>query len=209
VKIKVYIVEKLIPHLIIGVSGLRLLRVGLMFSPEGIEGYSGLAPPERERTEDHHVISNYMAELDGANVTAAHEGNVYHNDDLTCLFDAVNFIGIQENPTDDYTQDLLVPAHVSVQVHHQPATSSANNVLKKGEGLLLEQVLEHPLGTFRGLIVDHKDSDEAGTSYRALHDFNWTTRPAPSEGNKTAAERQARKLFNTLTKKGAQKAYTE
>ncbi|KAF4717010.1 hypothetical protein FOZ63_015968, partial [Perkinsus olseni] len=69
--------------------------------------------------------------------------------------------------------------------------------------------LEHPLGTFRGLIVDHKDSDEAGTSYRALHDFNWTTRPAPSEGNKTAAERQARKLFNTLTKKGAQKAYME
>ncbi|EER12566.1 hypothetical protein Pmar_PMAR027384 [Perkinsus marinus ATCC 50983] len=60
-------------------------------------------------------------------------------------------------------------------------------------------------------LKDHEseNSDENNFTYRALHDFNWTSRPAPSENNKAAAERHARKLFASLTKKKTQEAYTD
>ncbi|EEQ99904.1 hypothetical protein Pmar_PMAR006579 [Perkinsus marinus ATCC 50983] len=215
VKIKVYVVENLIPQLIIGVSGLRLLRVGLIFGPDGIQGYSALAAPDREETEDGHVVNKYVAEVGDAEATDVcshhpHNGvNSHSNDDPTCLFDSVNFIEIKESPTDDYTQDSLIPAQVSVQVHPSLSFRSITKTLTKGEGLSLEEALEHPLGTFRGLMVESENSDENNITYRALHDFNWTTRPAPSENNKAAAERHARKLFASLTKKKTQEAYTD
>ncbi|KAF4744863.1 hypothetical protein FOZ62_018111, partial [Perkinsus olseni] len=186
--------------------GLKLLRVGLIFTPDGVTGSTGLVPNQYLARVEGGLMQPYKVDTNFVATSGDPEEMEYS------LFDQVNFLATtipDDGPTtrlesivldDDYSYDMILPAKEGYSLSAREARQP-----KKRKAVSLEEVLKSPLGTYRGIFKPASNVEDS--AWRMMMDFNWSRRPEPSSNNKEFAQRHARRLQSTLEKKGLAEDY--
>ncbi|KAF4720848.1 hypothetical protein FOZ62_015570 [Perkinsus olseni] len=230
-RLRFFVSDDLLPVLLIGVEGMRDLRIALTFTPSNIRAYSGISedqsvarveesrPPSSLKPLVGHHDACYSSSHGTACGTrpakAAQDGddlvaNIFEDGPGLehCVFDGSSFLALAaDHAASDDTEGCIELDH---DFCYDLYAKAGNPPLPQGRlpllgGPALAEALASPDCSFRGLTKD--ETDEGVT--RFLHEFAWIrSRPSPSDGNRQAAKKRAERLATSLSKRGLLKDYT-
>ncbi|EER10981.1 gag/pol/env polyprotein, putative [Perkinsus marinus ATCC 50983] len=203
--------ETLLPTMLLGVEGLKTLRIGMTFDASGVHAYSGV-DPEQALVREEETRPQELPRADTDDIIACVSS--MECDTQLCIFDTVNFLGAVADSTftecgldHDYSFELYATAAGNLPL--------LSNKLDLKEALPLERALDNPHCSFRGTYADELQLDSDGmlsvSCTRFLHDFSWyedSDRLTPTDGNLTFAKSHAYKLAKSLKRRGLLSAYT-
>ncbi|EER10923.1 gag/pol/env polyprotein, putative [Perkinsus marinus ATCC 50983] len=208
VRLRFFVSDDILPVLLIGVEGMRDMRMALTFTPDTVRAYSGIQEEQSiARVEETRPPTSLTPLVDKQeeqpDITAYIIEDQFDVDQS--LFDGAAFLQLAaeselpfyDEPYTQLDQDFCYDLYAGSGNPSLPCHPSFVG------GPSLVQALTSPDCSFRGL------SQDGGTT-RFLHEFAWIqSRPSPSKNNYHSARKRAEKLADSLAKRGLLDDYTE